>query len=89
MQRGWISRRVRAWASLRRAFAASDAQHAAREAHTLKSPSAYFQAHSIHAAAEQLEKMTDNGQLGKTGLVLQALESAYTALRSRLERDMI
>ncbi|HSD95530.1 MAG TPA: Hpt domain-containing protein [Sulfuricaulis sp.] len=88
MQRGWVSRRVRAWASQRRAFAASDAQHAAREAHTLKGSSAYFQAHSMHAAAEQLEKMVDNDQLGKAASVLQALEGAYTTLRSRLESDM-
>ncbi|MGA9033823.1 MAG: response regulator [Sulfuricaulis sp.] len=76
-------------ASLRQAFAASDAQRAAREAHTLKSSSAYFQAHAMHAAAEQLEKMADNSQLGKAGPVLQALEGAYAALRSRLKRDMI
>jgi two-component system sensor histidine kinase/response regulator len=76
-------------ASLRHAFVASDAQRAAREAHTLKSSSAYFQAHAMHAAAEQLEKMADSGQLGKAEPVLQALEGAYAALRSRLERDMI
>ncbi len=76
-------------ASLRQAFAASDAQRAAREAHTLKSSSAYFQAHAMHEAAEQLEKMADNGQLGKAESVLQALESAYAALRARLERDSI
>jgi len=76
-------------ASLRQAFAASDAQRAAREAHTLKSSSAYFQAHAMHEAAEQLEKMADGGQLGKAESVLQALEGAYAALRSRLERDTI
>jgi two-component system sensor histidine kinase/response regulator len=76
-------------ASLRHAFFASDAQRAAREAHTLKSSSAYFQAHAMHAAAEQLEKMADSGQLGKAEPVLQALEGAYAALRSRLERDTI
>ena len=75
--------------SLRQAFAASDAQRAAREAHTLKSSSAYFQAHAMHEAAEQLEKMADGGQLGKAESVLQALEGAYAALRSRLERDTI
>jgi CheY-like chemotaxis protein len=76
-------------ASLRQAFATSDAQRAAREAHTLKSSSAYFQAHAMHEAAEQLEKMADSGQLGKAESVLQALEGAYAALRSRLERDTI
>jgi CheY-like chemotaxis protein len=76
-------------ASLRHAFVASDAQRAAREAHTLKSSSAYFQANAMHAAAEQLEKMADSGQLGKAEPVLQALEGAYAALRSRLERDTI
>ncbi len=76
-------------ASLRQAFADSDAQRAAREAHTLKSSSAYFQAHAMHEAAEQLEKMADDGQLGKAESVLQALEGAYAALRSRLERDTI
>jgi two-component system, sensor histidine kinase and response regulator len=75
--------------SLRQAFAASDAQRAAREAHTLKSSSAYFQAHAMHEAAEQLEKMADSGQLDKAESVLQALEGAYAALRSRLERDTI
>ncbi|MEK7206371.1 MAG: response regulator, partial [Pseudomonadota bacterium] len=76
-------------ASLRQAFTAADAQCAAREAHTLKSSSAYFQAHAMHAAAEQLEKMADSGQLGKAEPVLQALESAYAALRARLERGAI
>ena len=76
-------------ASLRQAFAASDAQRAAREAHTLKSSSAYFQAHAMHEAAELLEKMADSGQLGKAESVLQVLEGAYAALRSRLERDTI
>ncbi|MBI3777825.1 MAG: response regulator [Gammaproteobacteria bacterium] len=75
--------------SLRQAFAASDAQRAAREAHTLKSSSAYFQAHAMHEAAEQLEKMADDGQIGKAESVLQELESAYAALRARLERDSI
>lgn len=42
----------------------------------------------MHAAAEQLEKMVDNDQLGKAASVLQALEGAYTTLRSRLESDM-
>ncbi len=76
-------------ASLRQAFAASDAQRAAREAHTLKSSSAYFQARAMHEAAEQLEKMADSGQLGKAEPVLQTLEGAYAALRARLERDSI
>jgi CheY-like chemotaxis protein len=75
--------------SLRQAFAASDAQRAAREAHTLKSSSAYFQAHAMHEAAEQLEKMADSGQLDKAESVLQALEGAYATLRSHLERDTI
>jgi hypothetical protein len=43
----------------------------------------------MHEAAEQLEKMADSGQLGNAESVLQALEGAYAALRSRLERDTI
>jgi signal transduction histidine kinase/CheY-like chemotaxis protein len=75
--------------SLRQALAASNAQSVARESHTLKSSSAYFQAHAMHQAAEQLEKLADNGELGKAPPVLQALEDAYHRLRSRLEKAVI
>jgi len=75
--------------SLRQALAASNAQTVARESHTLKSSSAYFQAHAMHEAAEQLEKMADSGELGKAPPVLQALEEAYNRLRARLEKAVI
>lgn len=75
--------------SLRQALTSSDAQRAAREAHTLKSSSAYFQAHAMHDAAEKIEKMADNGQLGKVEPVLQALEQAYAGLCARLKRGTI
>ena len=75
--------------SLRQALTSSDAQRAAREAHTLKSSSAYFQAHAMHDAAEKIEKMADGGQLGKAEPVLQALEEAYAGLCARLKRDTI
>ncbi len=76
-------------ASLRQAFASSDAQRAAREAHTLKSASAYFQAHAMQEAAERLEKMADSGQLDAAESVLQSLEEAYDGLRTRLTSDPI
>ncbi|MDO8704040.1 MAG: response regulator [Sulfuricaulis sp.] len=75
--------------SLRQALTSSDAQRAAREAHTLKSSSAYFQAHAMHDAAEKIEKMADSGQLGKAEPVLQALEQAYAGLCARLKRGTI
>jgi two-component system, sensor histidine kinase and response regulator len=75
--------------SLRQALASSDAQRAAREAHTLKSSSAYFQAHAMHDAAEQIEKMADSGQLGKARPVLRQLEEAYARLRASLEKNAI
>jgi CheY-like chemotaxis protein len=75
--------------SLRQALSSSDAQRAAREAHTLKSSSAYFQAHAMHDAAEKIETMADSGQLGKMEPVLQALEQAYAGLCARLKRDTI
>ena len=75
--------------SLRQALTSSDAQRAAREAHTLKSSSAYFQAHAMHDAAEKIEKMADNGQLGKVEPVLQALERAYAGLCARLKQGTI
>lgn len=75
--------------SLRQALASSDAQRAAREAHTLKSSSAYFQAQAMHDAAEEIEKMADSGELGKAGPVLQALEAAYARLRASLGKGTV
>lgn len=75
--------------SLRQALASSDAQRAAREAHTLKSSSAYFQAHAMHEAAEQLEILADSGKLNEAKPVLNALEEAYARLRTHLEKDRI
>ncbi|MHB8534604.1 MAG: response regulator [Sulfuricaulis sp.] len=72
--------------SLRQALASSNAQIVARESHTLKCSSAYFQAHAMHQAAEQLEKMADSGDLGKAPPVLLVLEEAYDRLRARLEK---
>ncbi len=74
--------------SLRQALASANTQRAAREAHTLKSSSAYFKAHAMLQAAEQLEKMADSGDLAKAQPVLQALEAAYAGLRSRLQKAL-
>jgi two-component system sensor histidine kinase/response regulator len=73
--------------SLRQALASSDAQRAAREAHTLKSSSAYFQAHAMHEAAERLEYMADTGKLNDAKPVLTALEEAYARLRAHLKKE--
>lgn len=73
--------------SLREAMAANDAQRAAREAHTLKSSSAYFQANAMHEAAAHLEKMADDGQLDKAKPVLEKLEESYTRLRASLTKS--
>jgi signal transduction histidine kinase/CheY-like chemotaxis protein len=71
-------------ASLREALASNDGQRAAREAHTLKSSSAYFQAGDMHDAAARLEEMADKGQLGQAQPVLKKLEEAYARLRDSL-----
>lgn len=73
--------------SLREALANDDAQRAAREAHTLKSSSAYFQASDMHDAAARLEEMADSGQLGKARPELEKLEAAYARLRANLIKD--
>ncbi|MBI5782886.1 MAG: response regulator [Gammaproteobacteria bacterium] len=70
--------------SLREALATNDAQRAAREAHTLKSSSAYFQADAMHEAAARLEEMADSGQLGKAKPELEKLEAAYARLHASL-----
>jgi two-component system, sensor histidine kinase and response regulator len=73
--------------SLRDALAFDDARRAAREAHTLKSSSTYFQAGDMHDAAAQLEEMADKGQLGQAQPVLQKLEKAYARLRDSLVKN--
>jgi CheY-like chemotaxis protein len=75
--------------SLRQALASSNAQRVAREAHTIKSSSAYFRAHAMHEAAEKLEKMADEGRLDQTESVIETLEDAYASLRSRLLKEAI
>ncbi|MDH3514184.1 MAG: response regulator [Gammaproteobacteria bacterium] len=72
--------------SLRAAMAANDTRRAAREAHTLKSSSAYFQAHAMHEAAARLEEMADHGQLEDARPVLSRLEEAYAQLHARLTK---
>jgi two-component system, sensor histidine kinase and response regulator len=73
--------------SLREAMAVNDTQRAAREAHTLKSSSAYFQATAMHEAAAHLEKMADDGQLDKAKPVLEKLEETYARLRTSLTKS--
>ncbi|HEY5683304.1 MAG TPA: response regulator [Sulfuricaulis sp.] len=73
--------------SLREAMAVNDVRRAAREAHTLKSSSAYFQADAMHEAAAQLEKMADNGQLDKAKPVLEKLEETYARLHASLTKN--
>lgn len=72
--------------SLRDALAFDDVRRAAREAHTLKSSSAYFQAGDMRDAAAQLEEMADKGQLGQAQPVLKKLEEAYARLRDSLTK---
>jgi CheY-like chemotaxis protein len=72
--------------SLRDALAFDDARRAAREAHTLKSSSTYFQAGDMRDAAAQLEEMADKGQLGQAQPVLKKLEEAYARLRDSLTK---
>ena len=73
--------------SLRKAVASNDAQRAAREAHTLKSSSAYFHADAMHDAAARLEEMADSGQLSKAKPELEKLEAAYARLHANLTKD--
>ena len=73
--------------SLRKAVASNDAQRAAREAHTLKSSSAYFHADAMHDAATRLEEMADSGQLSKAKPELEKLEAAYARLHANLTKN--
>ena len=75
--------------SLREAMVNNDVQRAAREAHTLKSSSAYFQADAMHEAASRLEKMADDDQLDKAGPSLAKLEETYARLRASLTKNKI
>jgi two-component system sensor histidine kinase/response regulator len=70
--------------SLRQALNSADARRAAREAHTLKSSSAYFQAHAMHQAAVRIEALADGGRLSEAIPELKALEEAYQRLCDRL-----
>jgi len=70
--------------SLRQALNSADVQRAAREAHTLKSSSAYFQAHAMHQAAVRIEALADGGRLSEAKPELKALEEAYLRLCDRL-----
>lgn len=70
--------------SLRQALNSADTQRAAREAHTLKSSSAYFQAHAMHQAAVRIEALADDGRLDEAKPELMALEEAYLRLCDRL-----
>ncbi len=73
--------------SLRQAIASNDVQRAARDAHTLKSSSAYFQAEAMHDAAARIEEMADSRQLDKAKPVLEKLEEAYNRLRANLTKN--
>ncbi len=73
--------------SLREAVATNDARRAAREAHTLKSSSAYFQANAMHEAATRLEKMADEGRLDKAKPLLEKLEETYAQLHASLTKN--
>jgi signal transduction histidine kinase/CheY-like chemotaxis protein len=82
----FINEATQRLASLREALASNDGQRAAREAHTLKSSSAYFQAGDMHDAAARLEEMADKGQLGQAQPVLKKLEESYGRLRDSLTK---
>ncbi len=73
--------------SLREALVSNDCSRAAREAHTLKSSSAYFQANDMHEAAARLEALADSGQLGEAKPVLDKLEKSYDQLRASLTKN--
>ncbi|BAV33373.1 hypothetical protein SCL_1058 [Sulfuricaulis limicola] len=80
----FISEATQRLESLRDALAFDDARRAAREAHTLKSSSTYFQAGDMRDAAAQLEEMADKGNLDQAQPVLKKLEEAYARLRDSL-----
>jgi signal transduction histidine kinase/CheY-like chemotaxis protein len=73
--------------SLRQALAAADARRVAREAHTLRSSSAYFHAHNMQEAAALLEEMADRGHLSDAKPVLQLLEDACASLIATLRKQ--
>lgn len=71
-------------ASLHEALVTGDASRAAREAHTLKSSSAYFKAETMHEAAARIEEMANNNQLDQARPVLEKLDESYARLRDSL-----
>ncbi len=73
-------------ASLHEALVTGDASRAAREAHTLKSSSAYFKAETMHEAAARIEEMANNNQLDQARPVLEKLEQSYARLRDSLTK---
>ena len=74
--------------ALRCAVAASDAQVIAREAHTLKSNSAYIKDVSVYETAAQLESLANAGKLDRAPSLLAELERAYASLRPKLEKKL-
>lgn len=73
---------------LRQSITTNDAKQAARDAHTLKSSSTYFQAHDMREAAARLEEMADGGQIVRAKPVLDQLEAAYARLRDNLAKKI-
>jgi two-component system sensor histidine kinase/response regulator len=71
--------------ALRQALDRGDAQRAAREAHTLKSASAYFRAPAMHQAAVNIEALADGGRLEEAKPEVAALEHAYLSLCASLQ----
>jgi len=73
--------------SLRQALVVADAKRVAREAHTLRSSSAYFHAHHMQEAAALLEEMADRGDLSNARPALRLLEDTCASLITTLKKQ--
>ena len=74
--------------TLREALRQGDSECVAREAHTLKGTSAYFNADAMQEFAVKLEQMATTGDLEGAQPVFNQLEQAYAALQAKLQKQL-
>jgi CheY-like chemotaxis protein len=73
---------------LREGLRQGDSKCVAREAHTLRSSSAYFHADAMHECTATLEQMANSGDLEGAQSVFTALERAYATLQIELQKQL-
>ncbi len=74
--------------ALREGLNRGDALCVAREAHTLKSTSAYFHAATMQASAAELEQLANGEDLTHARPVFKLLEQAYETLQAKLKKQL-